>query len=52
MGTKLLEYAEEWAKSQGFEKLFVVAYWGNKQAINFYKKNDFYEIALQMEKKI
>lgn len=52
IGKSLMQYAENWAREQGASKLYVVAYWGNKQAINFYKKTGFSEIALELEKRI
>ena len=52
IGKKLLDSATKWAKTKGATKLYVSAYWRNKRAINFYKNNKFYEIGLEMDKKI
>jgi ribosomal protein S18 acetylase RimI-like enzyme len=52
IGTQLMHEATKWAKSQGADKLYVVAFWQNQQAINFYKKFNFVEIGLELECKI
>jgi GNAT superfamily N-acetyltransferase len=39
----------EWAKLKGYQKMYVSAYFGNKDAIKFYKKNGFSEIDLGLE---
>jgi ribosomal protein S18 acetylase RimI-like enzyme len=52
IGRLLIEEAVKWAKEKNAVKLYVSAYWQNKRAINFYKKNGFYEIALELDKKI
>lgn len=52
IGKLLMEAAEKWAKEQGATKLYVSAYWGNKRAVDFYKRNGFYEIGLELDKKI
>lgn len=52
IGKMLVEKATEWAKSIKATKLFVIAYWENTKAINFYKKNGFYESGLEMDKKL
>lgn len=51
-GKQLLKATIKWAKEQKASKLFVSAYWNNKKAINFYKKNGFYESGLELDKKI
>lgn len=52
IGKELINEAIKWAKEQNASKLYVSAYWGNKKAINFYKKNGFYEIGLELDKKL
>ena len=52
VGKKLMDAAIKWAKKVKASKLYVSAYWGNKKAINFYKKNGFYEIGLELDKKL
>ncbi len=52
IGKMLIEEAEKWAKEQKATKLFVSAYWGNKRAIDFYKKNGFYESGVEMDRKL
>ena len=52
IGKKLLDSATKWAKTKGATKLYVSAYWKNKKAIKFYKNNNFYEMGLEMDKKI
>ncbi len=49
---KLVAETVKWAKEQKATKLFVSAYWNNKKAINFYKKNGFYESGLELDKKL
>lgn len=51
-GTLLMNAAADWAKEQGAKKLYVQAFSGNEKAINFYKKNDFVEIGVEMEKEL
>jgi GNAT superfamily N-acetyltransferase len=45
----LIQKCLEWAKTQGFQKVYVNAYFGNLDAIKFYKKNGFVEIDLGLE---
>ncbi|HKC04275.1 MAG TPA: GNAT family N-acetyltransferase [Patescibacteria group bacterium] len=52
VGRLLIEKAGEWAKKQNASRLFVSVYWLNKLGINFYKKNGFYEIGIEMDKKL
>lgn len=52
VGRMLIEKAGEWAKKQNATKLYVQAYWENKKAIGFYKKNGFYEIGMELDKKL
>lgn len=52
IGKLLIEETIKWAKEQKATKLFVSAYWKNKSAINFYKKNGFYESGLELDRKL
>lgn len=49
IGSMLVQKCFEWAKIKGYQKVYVNAYFGNKQAIKFYKKNGFSEIDLGLE---
>jgi ribosomal protein S18 acetylase RimI-like enzyme len=49
IGSKLIQKCLEWAKTKGYQKVYVNAYFGNKEAIKFYKKNGFSEIDLGLE---
>jgi ribosomal protein S18 acetylase RimI-like enzyme len=52
IGKLLVEETIKWAKEQKATKLFVSAYWNNKKAINFYKKNGFYETGIELDRKL
>lgn len=52
IGAMLMDSASEWAKQQGADRLFVEAFWGNTQAVKYYKNNGFVEIGIQLEKNI
>jgi len=43
---------EDWAKQQGYKRMYVNSYFKNVRAIKFYKKSDFKEIDLSLETKI
>jgi diamine N-acetyltransferase len=49
IGSMLIKKCLEWAKTQAFHKVYVNAYFGNLDAIKFYKKNGFSEIDLGLE---
>ena len=49
IGSLLLIKCFEVAKANGFEKVFVTSYFGNTQAIDFYKKHNFKEIDMSLE---
>ena len=49
IGSMLVKKCLEWAKSKGYQKVYVSAYFGNIDAIKFYKKNGFSEIDLGLE---
>lgn len=52
IGHLLIEEAVKWAKEKNATKLYVQAYFKNTKAVNFYKKNDFYEIGIELDRKI
>lgn len=52
IGSKLISEVLQWAKSKGYEKLYVNAYFQNKKGVEFYRKNGFGEIDLGMERTI
>lgn len=52
IGTLLMKECLKWAKSQGFQKAFVSAYFGNRMAVKFYKKNGFSEIDVSLERSL
>ncbi|HUD09212.1 MAG TPA: GNAT family N-acetyltransferase [Patescibacteria group bacterium] len=49
IGSMLVQKCFEWAKLKGYQKMYVSAYFGNIDAIKFYKKNGFVEIDLGLE---
>ena len=50
IGKLLIEKCIEWAKLNGYQKLFVTAYIANQGAINFYRNNGFVDIDISLEK--
>lgn len=50
IGALLMEKCLKWAKSKGFQKAYVNAYFHDVKAIEFYKRNSFSEIDLCLEK--
>ena len=50
IGKRLMEQCFEWARSMGFQKVFVTSYIQNKGAVDFYKNNGFDEIDISLEK--
>lgn len=50
IGTLLMNECLKWGKVQGFQKAFVNAYFDNRMAIEFYKRNDFAEIDVSLER--
>jgi len=52
IGHMLVKASEKWAAEIGATKLYVSAYWQNTKALNFYKKNGFYEIEVGLDKKL
>ncbi len=49
IGSMLIQRCLGWARTKGYRKVYVNAYFGNKQAIKFYKKYGFSEIDLGLE---
>jgi GNAT superfamily N-acetyltransferase len=49
IGSILIQKALEWVKINGFQKVYVNAYFKNLDGIKFYKKNGFSEIDLGLE---
>lgn len=52
LGTKLIKKSLSWAKTKGYQKMFVNSYFHNIKAIAFYKRNGFSEIDLSLERNI
>lgn len=52
IGKLLIEEAVKWAKEKHATKLWVSAYWENTRALDFYRKNGFYETGVELDKKI
>ncbi len=52
VGTLLIKKAKEWAKKNGYQRLFVNSYFKNHKAIAFYKRNGFKEIDVSLEIKL
>lgn len=50
IGTLLIDECLKWAKSKGFQKAYVNAYFHDTKAVEFYKRNNFSEIDLCLEK--
>lgn len=50
IGTLLISECLKWAKVQGYQKAIVNAYFDNRMAIEFYKRNGFTEIDINLEK--
>lgn len=50
IGVLLIEKCLKWAKSEGFQKAYVNAYFHDIKAIEFYKRNSFSEIDLCLER--
>lgn len=52
IGTMLIQKCLEWAKENGFQKMYVNAYFHNLRAISFYKKSGFGETDLGLNRNI
>ncbi|HKB88380.1 MAG TPA: GNAT family N-acetyltransferase [Patescibacteria group bacterium] len=52
IGKLLIEEAGKWAKKKNASKLYVSVYSKNSKGLNFYEKNDFYQIGVEMDKKL
>ncbi len=52
IGKMLLEKVTRWAKEHGYNKIYLSCYVKNVEALAFYKRNDFVEIDLGLEKSI
>lgn len=52
IGTRLINATIKWARTKGATKLWVSAYWKNSRAVGFYKKNNFYETGIELDKNI
>lgn len=52
VGSRLMTYARDYAKEMGINKIFVIAYYDNEKAINFYKNKGFRPIGLELEMEI
>lgn len=50
IGTQLMQECLKIAKSRGFQKAFVIAYFNNTKAVKFYKRKDFAEIDVSLER--
>ena len=49
VGAALMEECKKWAKENGYQRLYVVSYFKNDKAINFYKKCGFEKIDTSLE---
>jgi len=49
VGTLLIKQAKDWARKQGYQKIFVNSYFNNQKAIEFYQRNGMKEIDLSLE---
>lgn len=52
VGSLLMEECLKWARTQGFEKAYVNAYFHNRKGLKFYKSSGFKEIDISLERKI
>ncbi len=52
IGSQLMQKCLEWAKKQGYQKVYVNAYFANNKAITFYKQNGFSEIDVSLEREL
>lgn len=52
IASMLMEKCLTWAKEQGYQKAYLLCYFKNTNAIQFYKNNGFSEIDISLEKKL
>lgn len=52
IGSLLMKKCLTWAKSHGFQKVYVNAYFSNDRALAFYKNNGFGEIDVSLEREL
>jgi GNAT superfamily N-acetyltransferase len=52
VGRELVTACITWAKTHGYQKIYVNAYWGNEQARAFYKRVGFSEIDVSLEMEV
>lgn len=52
IASQLMGECLKWAKKQGYQKAYLLCYWKNKNAIEFYKQKGFSEINVSLEKKL
>lgn len=52
IGKLLMKEAKKWAKTKKATKLYLSVFFKNKRALSFYKSLGFYEIAIEMDKKL
>lgn len=50
LGSKLLQFATEWAKANGFQKIYIESYARNEEALAFYRKHGYQDIDISLEK--
>lgn len=52
VGKQLMLSLMEWAKQHGFERVSVNCYIKNQEALDFYRRNGFTEVAIDLEKSL
>lgn len=52
LGSRLLESVIEWAKSNGYQKIYVESYANNQEALAFYRKHGFGDIDISLERRL
>lgn len=52
IGRALIQHVREYAKANGYDRLYVAAYWKNEKARAFYKSCGLNEIAVEFEGEI
>lgn len=52
IGSLLIEECIAWAKTKGYKRMYVNSYFKNTKAVAFYKRNNFTEIDISLQKNI
>lgn len=52
IGSLLIEECIAWAKTKGYKRMYVNSYFKNTKAVAFYKRNNFTEIDISLQRNI